>query len=293
MAELADAQDLGSCGEIHAGSIPVTRTIVNKMSNSVCICHLFFNYNSTLNPITRKGHTMKIVMIHGQNRKGSTYHIGQLFAQKLSPENDVTEFFLPRDLNCFCLGCYTCIEKEESCPFYSEKKIILDAMEEAELFIFTTPTYCMGPSAPLKALLDLFFDYWMVHRPKEWMFYKKALIVSTAAGSGTKLAIRLVEKSLTYWGIPYIKTYGTAVHAMNWESVKQDKKNKIFKDVERLSKKIRKVNTPKPGIKKRFLFNMMRKMHAAGWDSSPVEKEYWEKQGWLGKERPWRKTVHI
>ena len=25
----------------------------------------------------------------------------------------------------------------------------------------------------------------------------------------------------------------------------------------------------------------------------PVEKEYWEKQGWLGKERPWRKTVHI
>ena len=53
----------------------------------------FFNYNSTLNPITRKGHTMKIVMIHGQNRKGSTYHIGRLFAQKLSPENDVTEFF--------------------------------------------------------------------------------------------------------------------------------------------------------------------------------------------------------
>ena len=27
MAELADAPDLGSGGEIHAGSIPVTRTI--------------------------------------------------------------------------------------------------------------------------------------------------------------------------------------------------------------------------------------------------------------------------
>lgn len=26
MAELADAQDLGSCGAIHAGSTPVTRT---------------------------------------------------------------------------------------------------------------------------------------------------------------------------------------------------------------------------------------------------------------------------
>ena len=27
MAELADAQDLGSCGNIRAGSIPVNRTI--------------------------------------------------------------------------------------------------------------------------------------------------------------------------------------------------------------------------------------------------------------------------
>ena len=34
---------------------------------------------------------MKIAMIHGQNHRGSTYHIGAIAAEKLGGE--VTEFF--------------------------------------------------------------------------------------------------------------------------------------------------------------------------------------------------------
>lgn len=37
MAELADAPDLGSGGEIHAGSIPVTRTSRKATSNTLSI----------------------------------------------------------------------------------------------------------------------------------------------------------------------------------------------------------------------------------------------------------------
>ena len=44
---------------------------------------------------------MKIVMIHGQNHKGSSYHIGRMIANKIGGEDDVIEFFLPRDLNHF------------------------------------------------------------------------------------------------------------------------------------------------------------------------------------------------
>jgi len=29
--------------------------------------------------------------------------------------------------------------------------------------------------------------------------------------------------------------------------------------------------------------------HKKGLDSSPVEKQYWEDRGCLGKERPWKK----
>lgn len=127
---------------------------------------------------------MKIVMIHGQNHKGSSYHIGRILAEKLGTEQEITEFFLPKDLNHHCLGCYTCLESEEKCPFYAEKQIIANAMECAELLIFTTPNYCMAPSAPLKAFMDLFFQYWIPHRPRKAMFSKKAVVISTAAGTG-------------------------------------------------------------------------------------------------------------
>ena len=46
---------------------------------------------------------MKIVMIHGQNHKGSTYNIGRMIANKIGKEEDVVEFFLPRDFNHFCV----------------------------------------------------------------------------------------------------------------------------------------------------------------------------------------------
>ena len=52
---------------------------------------------------------MKIAMIHGQNHRGSTYHIGAMLAEKLGGE--VTEFFLPRDFGEFCVGCNSCFMK--------------------------------------------------------------------------------------------------------------------------------------------------------------------------------------
>ncbi|HKM34187.1 MAG TPA: NAD(P)H-dependent oxidoreductase [Lachnospiraceae bacterium] len=226
---------------------------------------------------------MKIVMINGQNHKGSTYHIGRLLAEKLADNAVITEFFLPRDLNHFCLGCYQCIEDVEKCPFYSEKKPILDAMEDADMLIFTTPNYCFGPSAQMKALIDLFFDFWMSHRPLPWIFKKKAVVISTCAGGGANSAAKQVQRALFYMGVPYIRRYAVAVQAMNWEMVKPEKKQKIEADMQKLANNIGKIGTPKAGLKSRLLFKLFSKMHDSGWDSSPVEKQYWIEQGWLGK----------
>ena len=71
---------------------------------------------------------MKIVMLNGQNHKGSTYNIGRIIADKIEGENEITEFFFPRDLNHFCMVCYKCIEDVSACPFYTEKKKIIDAI---------------------------------------------------------------------------------------------------------------------------------------------------------------------
>lgn len=231
---------------------------------------------------------MKVVLIHGQNHKGSSYHIGRMIADKMQGTNEITEFFLPRDLNHFCLGCYNCIEDDEKCPFYDEKRKIMDAVEAADVLIFTTPTYCMHASAPMKSFMDLTFTYWMVHRPRKCMFSKRAVVVSTAAGTGMKSAIKDITNTLFYWGVPYIKSYSVAVQAMSWDGVSDKKKAKIEKDTAKLAKKLSSGKKPSVGIKTRFMFKVMGGMQSAGWGSSPVEKEYWEKNGWLGKKRPWK-----
>ncbi|MBQ2276502.1 MAG: NAD(P)H-dependent oxidoreductase [Lachnospiraceae bacterium] len=229
---------------------------------------------------------MKITLIHGQNHKGSTYHIGKLLAEQFG-DSDIQEFFLPKDLEHFCMGCYQCIENEEKCPFYNEKNRIMQAIEAADLLIFTTPTYCMRASASMKAFMDLTFTYWMSHKPRKCMFSKKAVVISTAAGTGTKSAIKDITNTLFYWGVPYIKEYGIAVQAMGWEQISDKKKKKIKEDITKLARKLQKEKVH-VGTKTRFMFHMMRMMQLNNWGASKVEKDYWKQNGWLDKERPWK-----
>lgn len=231
---------------------------------------------------------MKIVMIHGQNHKGSSYNIGRMIANKIGGEEDIVEFFLPKDLNHFCLGCYACIDDDTKCPFYEEKNRIMSEVEAADLLIFTTPTYCMRASAPMKSFIDLTFNYWMVHRPRKCMFNKQAVVVSTAAGSGTKTAIKDITNTLLYWGVPSVMTYGISVQAMNWEGVVDNKKKKIEKDTEKIVHRILNTKCVKVGVKTKGLFMIMRMMQQKGWGSGEEEKKYWENNGWFGKGRPWK-----
>ena len=55
---------------------------------------------------------MRIVVLHGQSHKGSTYHLAKLFCDKLGGE--VTEFFLPRDFGAFW-GAASAFPSRNSC----------------------------------------------------------------------------------------------------------------------------------------------------------------------------------
>ena len=233
---------------------------------------------------------MKIVMLNGQNHKGSSYHMGRSIIDKIEGEKEVREFFFPRDLDHFCLGCYRCIEDVSACPCYAEKKVIVDAIDEADLLVVTTPTYCLHVSAPLKAFIDLTFDLWMAHRPMPSMFMKRAVIVSASAGSSTKSALKDVQDALFYMGVPEIIKYGMSVQAMNWQGVSDGKKARIDRDTGRIAGKLSSAKAPRVGIKMRFMFRVMGMMQKKGWNSSPVETAYWKEKGWLDGKKPWDRT---
>ncbi len=232
---------------------------------------------------------MKILMINGQNHRGNTWNIGNMLAEKITCNKEITEIFLPKDLNEFCTGCCACLKDETKCPYWDKKQPILKVMEEADLIIFTSPTYCMMPSAPLKTFMDLFFTIWMSHKPMESMFRKKAVVISTAAGSGAAKTAKLIANCLAYWGIPQIMVFGINVNAFSWEETNEKKKKQILNFVEKTARKLSEEKAAHIPLKTRFMFWMFGGMQKAGFGAAPEEKEYWKNKGWLTGGKPWKK----
>ena len=231
---------------------------------------------------------MKIVLIHGQDHKGSTWHVADELLKSITVPYETEAFFLPKDLNHFCTGCYACLKSRACCPFWKDKEQIDRALKAADLLIFTTPTYCMMPSAPMKALIDLFFTNWMSHKPRKEMFSKRAVVISTAAGASANRAVKPIVNTLSNWGVPKIYKYALAVRATGWATIPEKKKASILKRVKTLGKKLSVENRPRVGIKTRLRFRLFAGMQKANWGASPEEKRYWQEQGWLSGKKPWK-----
>ena len=228
---------------------------------------------------------MKIAVIHGQSHKGSTYNIAKELCGKLGGE--VAEFFLPKDFDCFCTGCAACFTDETKCLHYEKLKPITEAMDEADVIIFTSPVYVMHATGSMKAFLDHYGYRFMVHRPEERMFGKQAVCISTAAGAGMGSTVKDMADSAFFWGIAKTYKLGVAVMETRWEMVKPDIKAKIDRKTTSLAKKISgKAGKIKPGIKTKGFFTFMSVMQKNGFN--PADVEYWKEKNWTSGKRPWK-----
>ncbi len=231
---------------------------------------------------------MKIVVIHGQNHHGSTWNVARILIENIAGEKEVREYLLPGDLNHFCLGCFRCLEARECCPYWKDKEPISRDMQEADLLIFTSPNYCMMPSAPMKAFLDLFFTNWISHKPYGEMFRKRAVVISTTAGMGAGKTTKLIATNLKNWGIPEITRYGIAVNAMNWDMVPERKKQKIDRAMRKLGQRLSRGRRGRIGLTARIRFWFFGGMQKADMGASEIEKQYWLDNGWLSGQKPWK-----
>ncbi|WP_411656093.1 flavodoxin family protein [Anaeromassilibacillus sp. SJQ-1] len=154
---------------------------------------------------------MKICILYGSPRKKNTYAAVQVIKEQLNRlgKVDYNEYFLQTESHDFCCGCYTCIEgHEEKCPHAAHVQPVIQAMRDADGLIFATPVYVMDMTAQMKAFLDHTGYFYMVHRPYPEMFQKSALVISTAAGGGTKDANASIARSLKHWGVRRIFPVG-------------------------------------------------------------------------------------
>lgn len=207
--------------------------------------------------------TMKIVVINGVNHKGSTYTLTHKLVDKLN--GDVKEFFLPKDFDDFCLGCTNCLFKgEDKCASYEKLKPIVDAIDECDLIVLSSPVFCMHASGAMKAFLDHLAYRWMAHRPNDAMFKKQAVAITTCAGAGKKSTLKDMTDSLFYLGAARIYKLGVTLMAPTYDDMKEPKKKKLDKKTSKLAKKIIKRNGKvKPKFKTKaffFLMHLMKKM---------------------------------
>ena len=230
---------------------------------------------------------MKVTLIHGQNHKGSTYHIARMIAEKIS--DNIDEFFFPRDFSQGCAGCLACLHKgREFCPNAEKVGIILNSMLSCDVVIIGSPTYVMEMTSHLKGFFEHLYTAWLAHRPEEAMFSKSAVVISTAAGMGMNGVTKSMAKQMFYLGIA--KTYQLAfrVMASSWDGVGDETKKKINVKTDKIVRRIKLKNGyATPEIKTKFIFSMMRKFQKNN-DYAPLDRSYWADKGWLGKERPWK-----
>lgn len=231
---------------------------------------------------------MKITIIHGQNHQGSTYHLAHMIADRTGGE--ITEFFLPKDFEGICVGCTTCILRDEhKCPHYDRLEPVTKALDEADVIILASPVYVYHCTGQMKMFLDQYGYRWMIHRPRQAMFTKQAVCVSTAAGAGTASTNKDMADSLFFWGVPKIYKYGINIHSMSWTRVNDKVKSKMEYKSARIARRLAKnYGKVRPGLKTRIYFEVMRMIQKKA-GLCETDLNYWHERGWDGSNRPWKK----
>lgn len=235
---------------------------------------------------------MRVVVVYGNERKGSTYNCVKILKETMKNCGDVefVEFFLPKDLPYFCKGCFNCFLKgEEHCPHYESVKPIVEQIVNSDAIILASPVYGLNVSGAMKTFIDHLCYMWMPHRPKEEMFSKIGMVISTTAGMGTKTTNKTMARALKYMGIKRIFSYGTSVAATKWEDVKPNKKVKIEKELNKKGIKLYKTIKNRRNVHNRLftriLFFMMKGM-IKSYEDGNYDKEYWRSKGWLNEKKP-------
>ena len=229
---------------------------------------------------------LKIVVINGTEVKGCTYHMKEAFLENLKSNNEIKEFYLPKDLPRFCCGCKTCFVKgEENCPDSEYVLPIWNAILNADLLVFASPVYALRTTAQLKSLLDHLCVHWMVHRPNDKMFAKKAVILTNAVGFFNGGAQRDIATSLSWMGVTDIKKAGIGLlEGVIWSELSDKRKRMVLDKGKRLSKRYLKPYKSRKGIKVYLKFAICKMIHkrvAKNETTLSLDNQHWVNHGWM------------
>ena len=208
---------------------------------------------------------------------------------------EITEYYLPKDGPGFCTGCTACFSNNQNlCRDADKVQKIEKSMLEADLLVFTSPAYVFHTTGAMKAMLDHFGYRWMPHRPAKEMFGKRAVIITQCLGSGGKSTAKDIKDSLSWWGISSIKVVSFKLMSeIDWNKIDEKKKESFHKKLSSVAEKMHAIDYNKPahtGLMVKAKFYIVRMLQTSLGKQNPeyTDFKYWNENGWIGKERPWK-----
>lgn len=227
---------------------------------------------------------MKITAIYGTNHIGSTVLLArELIASLPHGEDDITEFFLPRDFSHYCNGCGACFTAETPLCVQAGETLtpLLDAMDAADILIFASPVYVYHVTGAMKSFLDHLGSRWIIHRPNGKMAHKSAVLLTTAAGSGMKQTLGDLRDSMNWWGVGRVFSFGKRVQALHPQQLSDKCKTEMSLDMQKLARKVTSASaSPRVGVRARYFLG--KKM---GGGLLPADHTYWKAQGWMNGQK--------
>lgn len=218
---------------------------------------------------------MKGLIISGSPNKGYTWKAVEYAIKRFQQLErfEFEEVILQNKEIPFCKGCFSCFSNgEETCPHSSKVLPIVEKIKESDVLIITSPVYALNISAVLKN----FFDHtaYLYHRPN--MFTKKAIVITSTAGGGSKKISKYISENLKFWG--FNKVYRLSFASMGNKDIPNKSKIKCNKIVNKTFNDIKLKKIYSQSIKYVMFYNLWRGLTSLD-TALKSDKNYWIETG--------------
>ena len=221
---------------------------------------------------------MKILAINGTPHRGNTWSWANYFKNEYADQIEFSEIHLYKEKIPYCLGCNLCLVKgEDRCPHSEEVQAIVDKISEADGTIIASSAYSLGVNAVLKNFIDhMSYNF---HRPQ--YPYKKALVITSAAGSGHNAVAKYIHDVLGHWNFNKIYRFAFKSVALSGYKPNDKQKEKFDKVAKKFLADIESKKIHSPSFKRLFYFGVWKAMALTDIDDESEDKKFWTENGMM------------
>ena len=228
---------------------------------------------------------MKVAVFHGSPRKGNTYHATKIFLDELTKCGgiSVVEFFMPKALPEFCVGCQLCLGGPyDRCPNAQYVTPILKAILNADALVFATPHYgATHMPGAMKNLFDHLSFLTLTVLPRAELFDKKASVITT--GTGSTDAAKTIVKTLKHWGVNRVSSLAIRMFTDKWDKMPKSKQDRHEKSLRQSARKFYRARKGRPHLSTVVFYHMSKFVLKRYVGEGNYPYEYWKEKGYFDK----------